>query len=117
MYLKCNTCSWNILIRVIFFSEDFKNFNYFLSNHQHYGQFSPPDYNLNNYNTKTLIMWSSGDTLSGKEDVYNFVNQIQTKDVEIYHVQDPAFGHIDFLWGTNAKSQVYNKVFDYFNLS
>ncbi|XP_045615969.1 gastric triacylglycerol lipase [Procambarus clarkii] len=81
------------------------------SNLERYGQVEPPVYNVTNINVPITMFWSLNDWLIGEKDVHRLEEELPHVEA-CYKVSNPIFSHLDFLWATDARSLVYEKVFD-----
>ncbi|XP_047310839.1 triacylglycerol lipase 2-like [Impatiens glandulifera] len=89
-----------------------------LSNIVHYGQFSPPIYNLANipHNFPLFLSYGGNDYLSDTEDVNNLLHTLRDHDrdkITVHYV--PNYGHVDFVLGLTAKDVVFNQVVAFLN--
>ncbi|KAG7201061.1 hypothetical protein KM043_017607 [Ampulex compressa] len=97
-------------------SRSFRKFDYgTVMNLKHYGSTQPPKYDLGRIKVPVAIFYSENDFLTAQADIQTLVNNlpnvVQTKKVEY-----AKFNHVDFLWGRDAKTLLYNGDFDGFNL-
>jgi len=78
-------------------------------NMQHYGQSTPPQYNLANYpSTLPTALFTGGiDGLADPQDVQQLLNQLPSQ-VQVYNRGD--YGHLDFLLGYKAYQLTYPTV-------
>ncbi|XP_061370264.1 triacylglycerol lipase 2-like [Gastrolobium bilobum] len=94
-------------------------FNYERPNYNimHYGQLSPPVYNLSNipHNLPLFISYGGQDALSDVIDVGNLLDILKFHDVDKLSVQYiKEYAHADFIMGVNAKDIVFNAVTAFF---
>ena len=72
-----------------------------------YNQTEPPVYNLKNVNVPVALYWAQNDWLADPTDVdalrKQLPNVVDNFDIEFYN-------HLDFIWGTNAKEELYDRV-------
>ncbi|XP_050231371.1 triacylglycerol lipase 2-like [Mercurialis annua] len=83
----------------------------------HYGEMSPPIYNLSNIPQTLPIFISYGgqDALSDVPDVQQLLDSFRSHDVDRLTIQYvKEYGHADFIMGVNAKDLVYNQVYSFF---
>ncbi|XP_036034714.1 LOW QUALITY PROTEIN: tear acid lipase-like protein [Onychomys torridus] len=74
-------------------------------NMQHYNQFTPPIYKVENMKVQTVI-WSGGqDILANPIDVKNLVAKTYNL---VYHKKISDYNHLDFIIGKDAAEKVYN---------
>ncbi|XP_059079297.1 gastric triacylglycerol lipase-like isoform X2 [Tigriopus californicus] len=91
-------------------SKAFRKFDLgYFGNLKHYGQSSPPKYQLRSVALPVTLLWSDNDWLADPQDVDQLVKTLPNIQ-ESYHVPMPEFNHIDFLWGLNATEYVYKKI-------
>ncbi|KAK1359387.1 Lipase [Heracleum sosnowskyi] len=87
------------------------------SNMEHYGQPTPPIYNMSNIPTNLPLFLSYGgkDKLSDVEDVQILLDCLKSHDVDKLEIQFvKEFAHIDFVMGVNANNIVYNRIMTFF---
>ncbi|KAL7073127.1 hypothetical protein ACQ4LE_006991 [Meloidogyne hapla] len=90
-----------------------QKFNYGTANanHLHYGQNTPPIYNLTKIsNVPIYLYYSEADWLATKKDVEEtIIQQIPKENIKI--AKDlPNFNHFDFIWGLKAPEQIYSEI-------
>lgn len=73
-----------------------------------YGSVTPPDYKLENVKAPVHLIHSRNDWLSHDIDVDQLYREV--KHGHKYLVKDPNWNHLDYLYGIDAKSQVYNYI-------
>lgn len=88
----------------------FRKFNYGATeNLKIYGSTQPPKYDLEKVKTPIAIFYSENDFLTNPIDVKKLIdrlpNIIETKKIEY-----AKFNHIDYLWGRDARTLLYNIV-------
>ncbi|XP_050664430.1 lipase 3-like isoform X2 [Leptidea sinapis] len=87
----------------------FRRYNFGLLRNQNiYGSISPPDYNLGKITAPVFLYYSENDALSGVLDVERLYNELPF--AEKFLNADSNYGHIDYLYGINATSLVYDYV-------
>ncbi|VVC96005.1 unnamed protein product [Leptidea sinapis] len=87
----------------------FRRYNFgLLRNQKIYGSISPPDYNLGNITAPVFLYYSEGDALSRVLDVERLYNELPF--AEKFLNADSNYGHIDYAYGINATSLVYDYV-------
>ncbi|XP_062105464.1 triacylglycerol lipase 2-like [Humulus lupulus] len=87
-------------------------------NLMHYGEASPPVYNLSNIpqNLPLFISYGGRDALSDVRDVGLLLDSLKFHDVDKITVQFiKDYAHADFIMGVDAKDIVYNSVVSFFN--
>lgn len=75
-------------------------------NKEHYGQDTPPAYDLSKVTVPTALYYGSHDDLADETDVQVLIDQLP--DSTVVHadlVMD--FAHLDFTWGKDANTKVY----------
>lgn len=80
-------------------------------NLKQYGQVEPPEYDVKNIKVPITMFWSLNDWLIGEEDIHRLEKDLPQVEA-CYKVPNPMFSHLDFLWATDARYLVYEKVFD-----
>lgn len=90
----------------------FQKFDFGLrKNLMHYGQEEPPEYDISKIKVPITLFWADNDWLTGEEDINNLKEKLPNLEA-IYRVSNPIFSHLDFLWATDVRSLVYDKIFD-----
>ncbi|ERM96924.1 hypothetical protein AMTR_s00074p00132990 [Amborella trichopoda] len=87
-------------------------------NWKHYGQFSPPRYNMSNIPTDLPLFLSYGayDALSAPTDVELLIADLKSHNKDKIEVQlVESYAHVDFILGVNANQTVYTHIIDFFN--
>lgn len=91
-------------------SGSFHHFNHGLfKNPMAYQRTSPPAYNLWNIRAPVAIYYSRNDWLAAIKDTEKLMNSLPNV-VHKYLVPNRKFNHVDFTWGINAPSLLYNEV-------
>lgn len=86
-------------------------------NVMHYGEASPPIYNLSNipHDLPLFISYGGQDALSDVRDVMLLLDSFKFHNVDKLSVQFiKNYAHADFIMGVNAKDMVYNQVVAFF---
>ncbi|KAB1211763.1 Triacylglycerol lipase 2 [Morella rubra] len=86
-------------------------------NVMHYGEASPPIYNLSNipHDLPLFISYGGQDALSDVRDVMLLLDSFKFHNVDKLSVQFiKDYAHADFIMGVNAKDMVYNQVVAFF---
>ncbi|XP_014293754.1 lipase 3 isoform X2 [Halyomorpha halys] len=81
-----------------------------------YGQKEPPNYELSNIRIPVVLFYSKADWLSTLEDVEELADALEhsnkdkliRKKIELAH-----FNHLDFIWGSISKLNVFNDILNY----
>ncbi|XP_052107259.1 triacylglycerol lipase 2 isoform X2 [Arachis duranensis] len=87
-------------------------------NFMHYGEASPPVYNLSNipHDLPLFLSYGARDALSDVVDVQTLLDSLKSHDADklsVHFIKD--YAHLDFVMGVNAKDVVYNAVISFFN--
>ncbi|XP_054002055.1 lipase 3-like isoform X1 [Hylaeus anthracinus] len=91
-------------------SGSFRKFDYGASeNLKIYGSTQPPKYDLENVKIPIMIFYSENDFLTDPADVRKLVDRLPNV-IETRTIEYAKFNHIDYLWGRDAKTLVYNAV-------
>ncbi|XP_047740223.1 lipase 3 [Hyalella azteca] len=94
----------------LYVSTNFTKYDYgALGNQNHYGQTTPPAFNLDNVVTPTALFWGANDWLATPEDVARLATELPNVILN-YRVPFDMFNHLDFVWAINADELVYNEV-------
>ena len=80
-------------------------------NIQHYGQPTPPSYNLSLVDIPVALFSGSHDYLADPIDVDTLVQQLPPETIVFQDIQDD-FAHLDFTWAPSCKDRIYNKIVD-----
>jgi lysosomal acid lipase/cholesteryl ester hydrolase len=89
---------------------------YDYENHQqnmdHYGQSTPPIYDIRHVNAPTYLYWGTEDWLGDPTDIREHIlpNIAQEYLIENHMLQD--FNHLDFLWGERAPAEIFHPIVD-----
>ncbi|XP_020909772.1 gastric triacylglycerol lipase [Exaiptasia diaphana] len=76
-------------------------------NRQHYGQDTPPEYNVSKVAVPTALYWAGHDVLADPMDVKSLMPKLPTLT---YNKFIEAWEHLDFVWGMDATTEVYNDI-------
>lgn len=82
-----------------------------IENMKMYGQPTPPEYDVAKIKIPITLFWANNDWLTSQKDILHLENQLPHLKGS-YKVSNPIFSHLDFLWATDAKPLVYEKIFD-----
>ncbi|XP_060530749.1 lipase 3-like [Cylas formicarius] len=85
-----------------------------LSNLRVYGSIFPPDYNLSKITSPVYLIYSRNDWLSAEKDVNRICNGMKDACKAMLLMSDFSFNHLDYMFGIDAPSLVYNKVISLF---
>jgi len=78
-------------------------------NEAHYGQKTPPIYDLNQVHVPTYLFSGSNDWLADPTDVAQLLGTLPTPTI-VGHVELNEFNHLDFIWGMRAPAEVYQPI-------
>eukprot|EP00794_Sanderia_malayensis_P012755 gene12755-14062_t len=78
-------------------------------NIEKYGQATPPEYNLANFNVDTVMYSAGNDWLADPRDVTRLVAGLK-KNILDKHKEIEPWMHLDFIWGMDATELVYNEI-------
>ncbi|KOX72951.1 Lipase 3 [Melipona quadrifasciata] len=88
---------------------NFRKFDYGLSgNIEIYNDINPPDYNLGNILLPVYLHYATNDTIADVQDVLELYEVLPNAQKLL--VQYDLFAHLDFVWGEDANTLVYNEV-------
>lgn len=91
----------------------FRRYDYgWLSNRIRYGQRTPPDYDLSKITAPVFLHYSLNDPLAEVEDVDNLFSKLG-RPVGKFLVPMTSFTHMDFIWGIDAKTLLYERVINH----
>ncbi|KAI6177906.1 Lipase [Aphelenchoides fujianensis] len=80
------------------------------ANREHYGQDTPPVYNLSKITTPTYLYFSPADWLATSRDVEESIIGVVDKRYLKRIKPMPEFNHFDFIWSLNAKEKIYDEI-------
>jgi len=75
-------------------------------NIKHYGQKTPPAYDLSKVTVPTALYAGTEDDLADLTDVQTLIDQLPDSTV-VHHDTIQGFAHLDFTWGKDANTLVY----------
>lgn len=88
----------------------FRRFDHgLLRNRRVYGSYKPPHYNLGAITTPVFLHYSPQDPLANVNDVDRLFRELG-RPVGKFRIPHDSFGHLDFIWGVDAKVLVYDRV-------
>ncbi|XP_069680363.1 lipase 3-like [Periplaneta americana] len=82
-----------------------------MENKRRYGSTSPPQYKLQNVKVPVSLHYSDHDALSPRTDVLLLKNKLPNL-IGIFRVPIRQFNHLDFIWGIDVKTLVYDNLLD-----
>ncbi|KAH7729926.1 Protein LIPL-1 [Aphelenchoides avenae] len=80
------------------------------TNIEHYGQATPPLYDLNNDNAAVHLYWSDADWLADKKDIEGWLLPQLNKKFVVQNIELIDFNHMDFVWGLRAAQEIYHPI-------
>ncbi|KAE9599540.1 putative triacylglycerol lipase [Lupinus albus] len=107
----------NVVV-VVYRNGVLRKFDYFspIQNFMHYGQLSPPRYNLFNipHDIPLFLSYGGKDALSDVNDIHRLLHVLKFHEADKLTVQFiKEYAHADFVMGINAKDIVYNDVLSF----
>ena len=78
-------------------------------NIDHYGQSTPPMYDLSKLSVPTAMFSGGHDYLADPKDVQRILDEAPPDKIILFDETD-TFAHLDFTWGYDANIHVYGKV-------
>ncbi|KAJ8953101.1 hypothetical protein NQ318_013445 [Aromia moschata] len=85
-----------------------------IGNQETYGSLTPPDYDLTKITAPVHLIYGHNDWLAAVVDVNKLCNALPNC-VDKLEVADKHFNHLDFLYGINAPTLVYDHVIEIFS--
>lgn len=86
-------------------------------NNSHYGQSTPPQYNITSIPNDLPLFLSYGgkDLLSDVEDVQTLIDTLSGHDLDkLVLLYRDDYAHLDFVYAVNAKDLVYDPLIAFF---
>ncbi|XP_032786259.2 lipase member K isoform X1 [Daphnia magna] len=74
-----------------------------------YGQTTPPTYDLSKVTCNVFIFWGQRDKVSAPKDIAWLANKLGNLKASIM-IEDPLWNHLSFLFSSDAKRLVYDKL-------
>ena len=99
----------------IYSAKKFQKYDYGTEreNKKHYGTGKPPEYNLEKlYSIPSLMTISDADPFSNPQDVLEFINNIEDKNI-VNLLSLSNYNHIDYFWADSAIKDIFPKVIDF----
>lgn len=93
------------------YNEGFLKYDYYEENPRIYGTDSPPQYNLANVDCKTALHYSKNDKLTAAVDVQSLRESLPNVVLDNL-ISNERFNHIDFIWGNDVKTMLYDDVME-----
>ncbi|KAM3955558.1 lipase 1-like [Aphomia sociella] len=91
-------------------TNDFRRFNHLpITNIELYGQPVPPSYDLSQITAPVYLHYSLSDVTTNYRDVY-YLSEKLPNVIGLYQTERSSFTHRDFVWATDAREQVYDKI-------
>merc|ERR1711860_210687 len=87
----------------------FMNYDHQGDNVEYYGQPNTPPYDLSKVTVPTSIYWGQNDWFTVAEDLLELVTRLPNL-YDNYEVPYYNWNHLDFLWGIDAPTLVWNRV-------
>uniref|UniRef100_A0AC35UGS0 Lipase n=1 Tax=Rhabditophanes sp. KR3021 TaxID=114890 RepID=A0AC35UGS0_9BILA len=84
-----------------------QKFDFGSDNFNHYGQSTPPIYDISLVNVPTYIYYGDDDWLADKMDIEDYILPNIPKQYLKEVVELASFNHLDFVIGLNAPSKIY----------
>jgi len=94
-------------------NQDFRKWDFGKNkNLEVYGVDPPPQYDLSKVTAPVAIYWGQNDWLVQEPDVYRFANAMPNL-VKIQRVNHDKWNHVDFVWGIDADTLLYNPIMEF----
>ncbi|XP_014220979.1 lipase 3-like [Trichogramma pretiosum] len=74
-----------------------------------YGTAKPPKYDLSKVKVPVTIWYADNDDIAYPDNVFSLAKELPNV-IDVNKVDDPKFNHFDFLWATDVRQLVYNKL-------
>lgn len=71
-------------------------------------QKSPPCFNLTNLHVPVALFSGAIDRISMPKHVISIAELI--KPILLFHKHIPHYGHVDFIWGMDARTEIYQVI-------
>lgn len=72
-----------------------------------YGSTQPPTYDLEKIKVPIAIFYSDNDFLTDPADVKKLTDRLPNI-IGTWKISCPKFNHVDYLWGRDVKTLIYN---------
>ncbi|XP_073821600.1 lipase 3-like [Musca autumnalis] len=98
-------------------SKKFRKFDYSVVRNplEYNGALFPPDYVLSNVKAPVMLYYGANEWMCDVSDVRQLRDQLPNMKLD-YLVPFAKWAHLDFIWGTEAKKYVYDKVLEQMKL-
>lgn len=83
-----------------------------LGNLNHYGQKTPPVFNIDNITPPVGLFWSDGDWIATPQDVAQLATELPNLALN-KRIDKAEFNHFDFIWALHANELVYKDLLEY----
>ncbi|CAK1556245.1 unnamed protein product [Leptosia nina] len=91
-------------------SKNFRRYDFgTVENLLRYGTAEPPAYNLKNIKSPVFLHYSHGDVRIHEGDVRVLYDALDAPK-EMILIEERTFSHVDFMWGINAKTVLYDRI-------
>jgi lysosomal acid lipase/cholesteryl ester hydrolase len=77
-----------------------------------YGSITPPDYNLGSITAPVFLHYSDNDWMAAVTDVDELASKLGNL-IGKFRVSDPKFNHLDYTYGTDVKTLLYDRVISF----
>ncbi|VDK63690.1 unnamed protein product [Onchocerca ochengi] len=91
------------------------NYDSLEENQIHYGQDSPPIYNISSIDVPIYLYWSKNDWLADAADIENSLLSVLPNSSIKGRNQLKDFNHLDFIWGLRVPAEIYHPVISIIN--
>jgi len=81
-------------------------------NNDHYGQLTPPIYDIRKVNAPTYLYWGDEDWLGDATDVREHILPGIPSQYLVGNQMLVDFNHVDFIWGERAPNEIYRPIID-----
>ncbi|CAL4076668.1 unnamed protein product, partial [Meganyctiphanes norvegica] len=83
-----------------------------IGNMNHYGQRTPPMFNLTNVTPPVGLFWSDGDWIATAQDTAQLATELPNVALN-KRIDKAEFNHFDFIWALHAYELVYKDLLDF----
>uniref|UniRef100_A0A8R1TV80 AB hydrolase-1 domain-containing protein n=1 Tax=Onchocerca volvulus TaxID=6282 RepID=A0A8R1TV80_ONCVO len=91
------------------------NYDSLEENQIHYGQDSPPIYNISSIDVPIYLYWGKNDWLADVADIENSLLSVLPNSSIKGRNQLKDFNHLDFIWGLRVPAEIYHPVISIIN--